>query len=144
MKGNLPAVSPDAPWAVPPEKALGGTLGFDVYELGEQRARARVEVGERLMQPGGIVHGGVYAALAETVSSAATYEAVRDAGMVAVGQSNETSFLRPIGTGTVHADARRRHRGRTTWVWDVDMTDADGRLCALSRMTIAIRPLPTG
>ena len=48
-----------------------------------------------------------------------------------MGQSNHTSFLRPVSEGTVHADGRRRHRGRTTWVWDVEFTDDEGRLCAL-------------
>jgi 1,4-dihydroxy-2-naphthoyl-CoA hydrolase len=56
-----------------------------------------------------------------------------------MGQSNQTSFLRPIVAGTIHATARRRHRGRTTWVWEVDITDDDGRLCALVRMTVAVR-----
>jgi uncharacterized protein (TIGR00369 family) len=56
--------------------------------------------------------------------------------------SNQTSFLRPITAGTIHAEARCRHRGRTTWVWDVDFTDDEGRLCALSRVTIAVRPIP--
>ena len=56
-----------------------------------------------------------------------------------VGQSNHTSFLRPMSEGTIHAVARRRHRGRTTWIWDVEMTDDEGRLCALSRVTIAVR-----
>ena len=48
-----------------------------------------------------------------------------------MGQSNHTSFLRPVTEGTVHAEARRRHRGRTTWVWEVDFTDDQGRLCAI-------------
>jgi 1,4-dihydroxy-2-naphthoyl-CoA hydrolase len=142
VKGSLPRVSADPAAVVPPEKSFGGTVGIDLLDLGPERARARVQVSEGLMQPGGIVHGGVYAALAETVCSAATYEAVKADGSVAIGQSNDTSFLRPISRGAVHADARRRHRGRTTWVWEVDMTDDDGRLCALSRMTVAIRPLP--
>ena len=49
--------------------------------------------------------------------------------------SNQTSFLRPITGGTIHATARRRHRGRTTAVWEVDITDDEGRLCALVRVT---------
>jgi 1,4-dihydroxy-2-naphthoyl-CoA hydrolase len=57
-----------------------------------------------------------------------------------MGQSNDTTFLRPISDGYANATARSRHRGRTTWVWDVDVTDDEGRLCALSRMTIALRP----
>ncbi len=64
--------------------------------------------------------------------------------MIAVGSSNHTSFLRPVTEGVIHAEARRRHRGRTTWVWEVEITDDEGRLCALVRMTIAVRPLPPG
>ena len=60
--------------------------------------------------------------------------------MVAMAQANDTTFLRPIGEGTITATARARHRGRTTWIWDVEMTDDAGRVCALSRMTIAVRP----
>jgi 1,4-dihydroxy-2-naphthoyl-CoA hydrolase len=90
----------------------------------------------------GIVHGGAYAALAETVVSHTTLLAVRDEGMFPVGMSNETSFLRPVSEGTVTAEAVRRHRGRTTWVWQVDFTDGQGRLCALSRVTLAVRPIP--
>ncbi len=56
-----------------------------------------------------------------------------------MGLSNQTSFLRPITEGTIHATARVRHRGRTTWVWEVEITDDDGRLCVLTRMTVAVR-----
>jgi 1,4-dihydroxy-2-naphthoyl-CoA hydrolase len=58
-----------------------------------------------------------------------------------MGMSNSTSFLRPVTEGTVHAQATRVHRGRTTWVWDVTFTDDSGRTCALTRMTVAVRPL---
>ena len=61
-------------------------------------------------------------------------------GEVAQGLSNHTSFLRPILAGTVNATARRVHRGRTTWVWEVEISDDEGRLCALSRVTMAVRP----
>ena len=66
----------------------------------------------------------------------------RRRGRRALGLANNTSFLRPVSGGTIHGLATRRHRGRTTWVWDVDMTDDEGRLCATSRVTIAVRPLP--
>ncbi|CAN5436760.1 PaaI family thioesterase [soil metagenome] len=104
-------------------------------------ARATIEVADRHLQPYGIVHGGVYASLSESLCSAATYAAVRDEGMVAIGQANDTSFLRPITEGTIEAVARARSRGRTTWVWDVEILDSEGRLCALSRMTVAVRPM---
>jgi uncharacterized protein (TIGR00369 family) len=125
-----------------PEGTLDAVLGFELLELGPELARARFEVAQRHKQPYGLVHGGVYAALAETVTSVATANAVLADGNIAVGLSNNTSFMRPATSGHVHAEARRRHGGRTTWVWDVDMTDDDGRLCAITRMTIAVRPAP--
>jgi 1,4-dihydroxy-2-naphthoyl-CoA hydrolase len=126
---------------VPLDRALEGVLGFELIEAGEERARARVPVEDRIKQPHGLVHGGVYAAVAESLASAATHLAVSDDGMVAMGLSNQTSFLRPIVSGTVHVEAVRRHRGRTTWVWEVECTDDDGNLCALTRVTTAVRPL---
>jgi 1,4-dihydroxy-2-naphthoyl-CoA hydrolase len=122
------------------ERTLDGTLGFEALELGDELARGRVKVEDRIKQPLGLVHGGVYAALAESLCSAATFQAVAPGGMVAVGLSNHTSFLRPVTDGTVHAEARRRHAGRTTWVWEVEFADDDGRLCALTRVTMAVRP----
>lgn len=124
------------------EGTLDSVLGFELSELGPELARGRFEVGSRHKQPYGLVHGGVYAALAETVVSVATAQAVLADGNIAVGLSNNTSFMRPATSGHVHAEARARHRGRTTWVWDVDMTDDEGRLCATSRVTIAVRAAP--
>lgn len=110
-------------------------LSFDIDD-----ARARIAVEPRHLQPDGIVHGGVYASLAESVCSAAAYNAVKDDGQIAMGMANSTTFLRPIREGHVNAAARTRQRGRTTWVWDVELSDDDGRVCALVRMTVAIRP----
>jgi uncharacterized protein (TIGR00369 family) len=73
------------------------------------------------------------------MTSLATGMAVLEQGQTAMGLANSTSFLRPITAGTVHAEAQRLHRGRTTWVWDVRFTDDEDRLCALTRMTIAVR-----
>lgn len=115
-------------------------LGIEYLSTAPERARARVPVDDRLRQPFGIVHGGVYASLAESLCSVATYEAVHAEGMVAMGQSNQATFLRPIAAGHVNASANARHRGRTTWIWDCELADDDGRICALVRMTIAVRP----
>ena len=125
-----------------PDGTLDAVLGFEIVELGDERARARAEVGDQHKQPFGLVHGGVYAAMAESLASQATYEAVSGDGNMAVGLSNFTSFMRPILSGSIHAQAHRRHRGSTTWVWEVELTDDDGRLCALSRVTMAVRPAP--
>jgi len=131
---------PNPPPPLDPAHTLDGTLGFEVIEAGPEVARGSFAVTERTMQPYGLVHGGAYAALAESLASIATARAVADDGMIAVGLSNYTSFLRPVTAGTVHAEARRRHRGRTTWLWEADFSDDDGRLCAVARVTIAVRP----
>ena len=90
----------------------------------------------------GLVHGGVLASIAESLASIGTALAAAQSGSVAMGMSNNTNFLRPILEGGIHADARPRHRGRSTWIWDVEINDDAGRLCALSRVTIAVRPAP--
>jgi 1,4-dihydroxy-2-naphthoyl-CoA hydrolase len=120
-----------------------GLYGLEIVSITDEEVVAEVPVRDDLKQPGGLVHGGVFASIAEGITSLATWRAVAPGGLAAQGLSNQTSFLRPILDGTIHAVARRRHRGRTTWVWEVDVTDDAGRLCALVRMTIAVRPLPT-
>lgn len=115
-------------------------IGVEWVNLNPDDAQARIAVEPRHLQPSGIVHGGVFASLAESLASMATYGAVREEGMVAIGQANDTTFLRPIADGYINASARPRHRGRTTWVWDVEISDDEGRTCALARVTIAVRP----
>jgi 1,4-dihydroxy-2-naphthoyl-CoA hydrolase len=114
-------------------------LGLELLEWTDDLVRAQVQVRDELLQPGGLVHGGVFASIAESIASMGTWRVVHEEGKSAQGMSNQTSFLRPIVGGTIHAVARRRHRGRTTWVWEVDITDDQSRLCALVRMTVAVR-----
>ncbi len=105
-------------------------------------ARARVPIRDDLRQPVGLMHGGVMSSLIESVCSRATALAVMGDGMAAMGQSIGVSFIRPVTSGHAEVKAQARHRGRTTWVWDAEVLDADGKLCALAQMTIAVRPLP--
>jgi uncharacterized protein (TIGR00369 family) len=127
---------------VPLDRTLDGTLGFETLEMTDEAVRGRVAVEQRIQQPMGLVHGGVYAALAESLASEATFRVVYPEGSIAVGLSNSTSFIRPITEGHVNATGRRRHRGRTTWIWDIDFSDDQGRLCASTRVTMAVRPIP--
>ena len=113
--------------------------GLELTEVEEGRLAARVTVRDELKQPAGLVHGGVYASIAESIASLGTQLGVASRGLVATGLSNQTSFLRPITEGTIHAVAIAKHRGRTTWVWEVEITDDQGRLCVLTRMTVAAR-----
>jgi uncharacterized protein (TIGR00369 family) len=129
--------TPSLPWQV--SEGFDGLYGLRILTLSETEVTAEVPVRDELRQPAGLVHGGVLSSIAESLTSIATWLAVRPGGQTAQGLSNQASFLRPITDGTVHAVARRRHRGRTTWVWEVELSDDAGRLCALVRMTIAVR-----
>jgi 1,4-dihydroxy-2-naphthoyl-CoA hydrolase len=124
--------------ALPP--GFDRLYGLEVLSYDDTEVRAQVVVRDELKQGMGLVHGGVYAAIAESLASFATFVAVSAEGNAAMGLANATSFLRPITEGVIHARAQRVHRGRTTWVWDVSFTDDAEHLCALTRMTIAVRP----
>jgi 1,4-dihydroxy-2-naphthoyl-CoA hydrolase len=129
------------PDSITVDRGFDALYGLEVLEHSDEVVRARVAVTDDVKQQMGLVHGGLYASIAESIASMATALAVMPGGDAAMGLSNQTSFLRPITEGTVHATARRRHRGRTTWMWDVEITDDAGHLCAVSRMTIAVRPM---
>ncbi len=115
-------------------------LGVEFLEESESGASARVEIRDELLQPFGLLHGGVYGALAEEwlrirpMAGSPTKAWRRWAS-----RSRRHSCGRPP-TGYVTAVGTVRHRGRTTWVWDVDLSDDEGRLLAVSRVTIAVRP----
>jgi 1,4-dihydroxy-2-naphthoyl-CoA hydrolase len=116
--------------------------GLEYIELTPELVVGQVVVRDDLKQPFGLVHGGVYASISESLASTGTGLGVMGDGKAAMGLSNQTSFLRPITEGTIHARAVRKHAGRTTWIWEVEMTDDAGNLCVLTRMTIAVRSIP--
>jgi 1,4-dihydroxy-2-naphthoyl-CoA hydrolase len=122
-----------------PVVGFDALYGLELGDVSADTATARVTVRDDIKQPYGLVHGGVFAAIAESLASIATAMSVMEDGKAAMGLSNQTSFLRPITEGTIHARALRRHAGATTWVWEVEMSDDQGRLCAITRMTIAVR-----
>ena len=125
--------------AIPYERTFDALYGLQIDSYDEEEVRGSVPVRDEVKQPMGLVHGGLFASIAESMASMATAVAVAGEGKHAMGLSNATSFMRPITEGTVHAVARRIHRGRTTWIWDVEITDDAGRRCAVTRMTIAVR-----
>jgi 1,4-dihydroxy-2-naphthoyl-CoA hydrolase len=106
-------------------------------------ARVRLSIRDDLRQPFGLMHGGVMSTLVESVCSRATAGAVYEDGMAAMGQSINVSFIRPVTEGSVEVRAKARHRGRTTWIWEAEVVNDAGKLCALAQMTIAVRPRPS-
>ena len=117
-------------------------LGTEWLDDDPEHARVRIAMRDELRQPVGLLHGGVMSTLVESICSRATALAVLEDEMMAMGQSISVSFIRPVTEGHAEVTARARHRGRTTWVWDAEVRDAEDRLCALAQMTIAVRPIP--
>jgi 1,4-dihydroxy-2-naphthoyl-CoA hydrolase len=113
--------------------------GIELTECTETVARGRVRVRDELRQAGGLVHGGVYAALADALAVRGTAAGVSPQGKLAVGLATHTSVLHPVADGELQATATRRHRGRTTWVWEVEISDQAGQVCVTARVTVAVR-----
>jgi 1,4-dihydroxy-2-naphthoyl-CoA hydrolase len=126
-----------------PDTHFDALIGTEWLSQDPDDARVRLEVRDELRQPFGLMHGGVMSSLIESVCSWATAGVVYDDGMAAMGQSISVNFIRPVTQGSAEVRAKARHRGRTTWVWDCEVVDDSGRLCALAQMTIAVRPRPS-
>ena len=112
-------------------------LGIEFLEVGADYITARVPVDTRTRQPYGLLHGGVSVVLAETLGSSGAYYAAPE-GHRAVGLDINANHLRAATGGWVTGTARPVHRGRTTHVWQIDMTNDAGELTCVSRLTMAI------
>jgi 1,4-dihydroxy-2-naphthoyl-CoA hydrolase len=137
---DRPGVELPAP-VIPLERTFEGFLDLEWLELSADVARVRLQVRENLKQPLGLLHGGIYAAVAETVASVGTVHGVWKDGYTGAGMSNFASFLRPVFGGTLEAVCTCRSREDDRWVWNTDFTDEGGRLCAIVEVTIAVRPV---
>jgi uncharacterized protein (TIGR00369 family) len=132
-------VQPLSGSAVPPdfEAPFDNLIGLVFTELSPDGARAQLEIQPRLHQPMGIVHGGVYCSMVESMASVAAYtwNSARGGGSV-VGVNNNTDFLRPISTGTVYGTATPLHRGRLQQLWLVTITDSNDRTVARGQVRL--------
>ncbi|MBM3259234.1 MAG: PaaI family thioesterase [Candidatus Sericytochromatia bacterium] len=129
---------------LPPAETLSGALGITFLQHEAGHVVARMPVHGPTRQPYGAMHGGALSALAEEVSSFGTVLGVDLDTHVAFGQEYSISLLRTVWEGWVQAEGKAIHRGRTAWVWDIRITDPEGRLVAISRGTVAIRPRREG
>jgi len=126
---------------VPLDRCFDAQYGLEVLEreAGEETLAARVAVRDELRDHNGALHGGVLAAAAEALASRGPAFAVIPEGRRARGLSNDTSHVAPVRDGTVRVVAKPAARGEDQWLWVVEARDEDGRLCALSRVTVAVR-----
>jgi uncharacterized protein (TIGR00369 family) len=119
-------------------------IGLVFTEISPDGASATLELQPKLCQPAGIVHGGVYCSIVESVASVSAHTWLnsddRQAGGTVVGVNNNTDFLRAVSTGTVYAAATPIHRGRRQQLWLVTITDSEQRM--LARGQVRLQNLP--
>jgi 1,4-dihydroxy-2-naphthoyl-CoA hydrolase len=125
------------------ENAMIRTLGIEMTELTDDSLRARMPVDHRTRQPAGVLHGGASVALAETLASWGASFTVDPEQFYCVGMEINANHVRPVAEGWVFGEARPITRGRTTQVWDIRITDEQGRLVCVSRCTMAVLPTPS-
>jgi len=123
---------------------LGGferALGLRFTRVAPDELAAEIAVGPHLTQPYGLVHGGVYASIVETLASAGAALHAMAHGQSSVGLENTTSFVRAVRDGTLVATATPVHRGRGSQVWQVEIRNAEGKLAATGRVrTLSLAP----
>jgi uncharacterized protein (TIGR00369 family) len=104
--------------------------GFVVDEHSGSRVTGHIDLGPQHHTPWGVVHGGVYTTVIESAASIGASAAVADAGQFAVGVNNSTDFLRSMTAGRVDVQGVPVQQGRVQQLWDVRITNADGKLVA--------------
>jgi acyl-coenzyme A thioesterase PaaI-like protein len=126
---------------IPFERTFDAQLGLVYDRVSPEEVTATLPVRDAVRSAEGPVPGGVFAAIAEGMASMGTAVGVLPEGSGAAGMSNDTRVLVEVVAGDVAVVARRRGAEPDLWVWDVEARDADGRPCAVSVITIAVRPL---
>lgn len=117
---------------------MGGAIGLELMEIGENFLKARIPVDERTIQPYGLLHGGASAALAETLGSVGSAFVIDQTQYYCVGLEINANHIRGVREGYVYGTATPLHLGKTTHVWDIRIHDEREKLVCVSRLTVAI------
>ena len=120
------------------QNTMGGHLGMEFTEIGENFLCARMPVDHRTHQPMGLLHGGASAALAETLGSVAGIMQVDSEKQACVGIEINANHVKSVRNGFVYGKATPVHIGKKTQVWDIRITNDNGDLVCVSRLTLAV------
>jgi uncharacterized protein (TIGR00369 family) len=124
------------------DKRSAGTMmeaiGIKFTEVGDDYVCGKMPVNEKTKQPIGIMHGGASCVLAETIGSTAANFCVDQKTHYCVGLSISTSHIRSAREGFVTGMAKPLHLGRSTQIWNIDITDEQGKLVSSTRLTMAV------
>lgn len=112
-------------------------LGIEFTEVGPDYLCAKMPVDARTIQPFGLLHGGASVVLAETLGSMAGWMCLPE-GQHCVGLEINANHLRGVTSGHVHGKASPLHLGRSTQVWEIKITNDEGKLVCVSRLTLAV------
>jgi len=111
------------------------TLGMEFIDVGENFLVAKMPVTPRVYQPDGVLHGGASVALAESVGSAASYIFLDGKEFVVRGLEISANHVKSVREGEIFAKAMIIHKGRTTQIWDIKITDQEGNLVSVCKLT---------
>ncbi|BBZ07899.1 esterase [Mycolicibacterium doricum] len=112
-------------------------LGLTYLDITPDGSRAQLTIHDKLLQPWGIVHGGVYCAIVESLASVSGHAwLTASGGGTVVGVNNNTDFLRAISSGTVTAVSTPIHRGRRQQLWLVTITDENDKMVARGQVRL--------
>src|SRR5688572_27657147 len=117
---------------------MPGHIGIEITEVGDDFVKARMPVDHRTTQPYGILHGGASVALAESLGSIAGTLSVNLSEEAVVGLEINANHIRSVKSGYVEGIARPLHIGRTTQLWEIKITNEEGKLVCVSRITLAV------
>ena len=117
-------------------------LEIEVVEIGDDFVRGKMPVDHRTHQPLGILHGGASVVLAESLGSIASNLVVDSTKQYAVGMEVNANHLRPVSKGYVHGTARAVHIGRKSHVWSIEITNDEGKMVCMSRLTMMVVKIP--
>jgi uncharacterized protein (TIGR00369 family) len=114
-------------------------IGLELLTVTADEVTGQFSIVPKLLQPWGIVHGGVYCSVIESVASISGQVWLVSKGITdshVVGVNNSTDFLRAVSTGTMSVRSKPIHRGRRQQLWEVDVSDESGKLIAQGRVRL--------
>ena len=120
-----------------PDDTFPALLGLEMVEAGPERVIGYINIEPHHHQPYGVTHGGVYCSMVETLGSWGGALWAIERGMTGVvGVNNNTDFIRPHREGRLTGVATPIHRGRTQQLWDIEITNDDGKLVAHGQLRV--------
>ncbi len=120
------------------ENTLVQHLGIEFTEIGADYIKGTMPVDHRTVQPAGMLHGGASVALAESLGSIAGILCIDGEKQYGVGLEINANHVRPVRSGRVSGIVKPVHIGRRTHVWEISISNQNGKLVCVSRITLAI------